>query len=194
MQVMRTVPRTLSASWNLYSTIFNPLIVLAVSIMLIIVNSDSKSPLYLFPLTFLAANSLTCAVFWAIRLTMHRRRSWYPSLFAVGYAARVLGWLGFLTLIALALGILLRQTSRVGQFPLGLDWKFWIFWGWAVLEAVHHHIYKLTFGSRDTLQYVVEGSNWNRIRKPIGGAIGIQLRKLRRRSSVAAWRRKRGGA
>jgi hypothetical protein len=169
-----------SASWNLYSTFVNPLIVFAVSILLIVVKSENRSLLYLLPLAFLAANSLICAIFWAIRLS-RCRRPWFPILLAVGYVARILGWFGFLALIALALSILLRQPWWRREFPLGTDWKFWIFWTWAFLEAIHHHFYKLTFGSHDTLQNIVEGRKWNRLREPLGGAIGIQLRKLRQR-------------
>jgi hypothetical protein len=171
---------TLPRSWNLYSAFVNPLVVLAVSILLITTKSDSKSLPYLFPLVFLATNSLLCAVFWALRLSHRRYRPGYGILLVIGYIGRALGWIGILTLTALALGIVLSHNSWSGRLAGELDWKFWAFWGWAILEAVHHHVYKLQFGARDTLQYIVAGRNWSRAREPLGGAIGIHMRKLKR--------------
>jgi hypothetical protein len=75
-------------------------------------------------------------------------------------------------------------VQLIGEDILDFRWdiKFLIFWGWAMLEIIHHHYYKLTFGTRDTLQYVLENCSWSDIRKPIGGAIGIQLKKVRFRN------------
>jgi len=61
------------------------------------------------------------------------------------------------------------------------DSKYWIFYGWAFVEGVHHYLYKLSFGKKDTLKYVVESRNLIHINRPLGGAIGIQLKKLRAR-------------
>jgi hypothetical protein len=171
----------LPVTWNARSTLINPVVVFAVSVLLMYTKHQEESALYLTPIGFLAINSVACFSFWALRLARNRSGLRRSCAFAVGYASRFIGWLGFLALLALLLGAILGRTVERSELSMDTDPKFWIFWGWAMFEAVHHHIYKLTFGFRDTLQYVVEGGNWNQLARPLGGAIGVQLRRLRRR-------------
>jgi hypothetical protein len=172
-----------NASWNIRSALINPLVVFCVSAAIIGISIGEKGLLFIVPLVVLAANSMAVFVFWCLRLSQaggHRQSS---GVLVVGYAAYVVGCAGLLALIALLLATLSNAPATEETPQFRPDLKFWIFWGWAMIEGIHHYIYKLKFGRRDTLQHIIEGRGWSHAGGPVGGAIGIQLRKLRRREA-----------
>jgi hypothetical protein len=169
-------------SWDLRSALVNPLVVFSVSIGILCVSIHEKGVLYVLPLAVLAVNSLLSFAFWTVRLSpvFGSRR---PSLVRmVGVGAAAVGWGGLLTLIVLSFWIVSGGGAATGKPGFSPDGKFWIFWSWAMVEGIHHYIYKLTFGRWDTLQHVIENADWRHAGKPLGGAVGVQLRKLGRRA------------
>jgi hypothetical protein len=61
----------------------------------------------------------------------------------------------------------------------------WFFWGVIAAQGVQHYLYKMTSsspGGKDGLFEMIEGKqpiNWY---KPLGGSIGVELRRLNRHS------------
>lgn len=61
----------------------------------------------------------------------------------------------------------------------------WFFWGVIAAQGVQHYLYKMTSsspGGKDGLVEMIEGKqpiNWY---KPLGGSIGVELRRLNRHS------------
>jgi hypothetical protein len=116
-------------------------------------------------------------IFWSSRLLKgpHRERA---SVIRLGDVIHAIGVVTFLSLI-LATLVKIIELPRLGLFSLPASPRYWIFTFWAVLEGLQHFIYKLSFGRRDTLGYVLT-QGWTKSWKiPLGGAIGIQLRRLR---------------
>jgi hypothetical protein len=155
----------------------NPVVVLAVATLVIALNGQRKNSLYLLPLVVLGGNSISCLVFWALRLMRQRAGSWFIAVLTAGYLSQIFGYIALIALIVV-IGIVVIQPTHSGTLGLRADPKFWVLWCWATLEILHHHVYKLILGSHDTLQYVLENGRLSEARRPLGGAIGVQLRKL----------------
>ena len=170
------------ASWNVWSGLTYPPVVFLASVSIIWVNlARGKELWYIFPLGVLAVISLSAFVFWCFRL-LWTRSDRETSLLFVGYASYAIGGLSLFALIVVSLAGVSETT------PLGIwapdfapDRKYWVFLSWALLEGMHHYLYKLSFGRSDTLSHLVRTRKWSYAGKPLGGAIGVQLRKLRRR-------------
>lgn len=128
----------------------------------------------------LAVNAAASLLFWTLRLRIRRDGSRIGTVLAVGLLARVLGLAG-LAILGVLLVAMIGWPSWLSERGLWPEPRFWIFWGWAVLEIVQAHVYKLTLGTRDTLEHVLRGGHWAEADKPLRGAIGQQLRKLRQR-------------
>jgi hypothetical protein len=79
--------------------------------------------------------------------------------------------------------VFLGSGVRGWQYNFLTDLKYWIFTGWAFFEGTHSYLYKLSFGKRDSLQYIVETLSFGHLFRPLGGAVGVELRKLKRRQT-----------
>lgn len=162
--------------WNKYAQTY-PLIVFCSCIFLFLVQISRQNWMYLAPITVLGINSGSAFVFWTFRLRVPRKDS--PLfLLGMGYITQILGLLGLVTLLTIP-AIVLIAPHWLARFNDGLSGVFWLMWGFAIVELVHSHLYKLTHG-RYTLEHVLVEHRWNEIAKPLGGAIGQQIQKLRR--------------
>ena len=136
-------------------------------------------------LVLLAVNAGFTLMFWTCRLQRVRSEAWQARVLTIGKAARLVAVASLVALAAvalLALGILPR--AAVGAPPV--DATLWILWLWTVLELVHGHLYRLTFGQSGTLEHAVRLRTREAILEPVGGAIGRQTRKLSRpRAGIA---------
>lgn len=162
--------------WNKYAQSY-PLVVFCSCIFLFFLNLSRQNWMYLVPVAVLGINSASTFVFWTLRLRVLRRDR-RRSLLAVGYIAQMMGVLGFGTLLTVP-AIVLVAPHWLARFNDGLSVVFWLMWGFALVELVHSHLYKLTYG-RYTLEHVVVQHRWNEWEKPLGGAIGQQIQKIRR--------------
>ncbi len=155
------------------------LTVFAICVGLIIANESSESnAARLFPLIIVAINAIVCLGFWIVRLNTLRGSVLRSQVALAGFLAMGIGYVGLLSLIA-ALGILIVKPIGFQNFYLSVDPLFYILCGWAVLELIHHHVYKLIYGKHDTLEYIIRSGHWQSIKAPLGGAIGVQVRKIR---------------
>ena len=168
-------------SWNIRSGLIHPLVVFLVSVLIIWVNlARGKELLYIFPLGVLAVLSLSAFVFWLFRLLWIRNNR-KASLLVVGLATYTVGGLSLSALIVvLVAGVLDTLPFRILTPDFTPDRNYRIFVAWAFLEGIHHYLYKLSYCRSDTLAYVITTRNWSYAAKPLGGAIGVQLRRLRR--------------
>ena len=154
------------------------LVVFTICIGLIIVNGLNKNNVArLFPLVIVAVNAIVCLSFWIVRLNTLRNGLFGKQAAFVGLLAIGIGHVGLLTLIT-ALCALNLKPSLFQSFHLRFDPLFYIFCAWAILELVHHHVYKLIYGKYDTLEYLIRSGHWRNIKAPLGGAIGVQVRKM----------------
>jgi hypothetical protein len=167
------------APWNARSARWNPLVVFIVCVVLVVLSCQRQRWLYVFPTAILGINSGLSFVFWTFRLSRNRGDSWRSVVISIGSVSRVFGLVSLLALVAM-FAVLVMTPRWVTEYVDGPTAKFWLLWGWAVLELIHSHVYKLTLGSRDTLEYVLHGRRWTEAGRPLGGAIGQQLEKLRR--------------
>ncbi|MBC8426576.1 hypothetical protein H8E07_20870 [bacterium] len=169
-------------SWNLSSTRINPTVVGLVCATLAVLNGLEQKWHYVLPLALLAINAGLALAFWSWRLKKRRGRRWRTVAVSLGLVSRAAAVTSLVTLVA-ALVVVAASPDRARAYADGLDAKFWVLWSWAVLEAVHGHVYKLKFGRRNTLEDVLSNRRWREAGAPLGGAIGEQLRKLRHRHS-----------
>lgn len=162
--------------WNKYAQTY-PLVVFCSCIFLVFVQISRQNWMNLMPITVLGINSGSVFVFWMFRLNVLRKDRRLPLL-GVGYITQILGVLGLVTLLTI-FAIVLIAPHWLARFNNGLSVVFWLMWGFALVELVHNHLYKLTYG-RYTLEHVLVEHRWNEIAKPLGGAIGQQIQKIRR--------------
>lgn len=101
-----------------------------------------------------------------------KKRVIFTGLLAAGF-----GYIGLLTL-TVALGVICLKPDLLQDFRLEVDALFYILCAWAILEFIHHHVYKLTYGRYDTLEYIIRSGRWQNVKAPLGGAIGVQFRKI----------------
>ena len=154
------------------------LIVLAICVGLIVVNgSDKGNVARLFPLVIVAINAIVCLLFWIVRLNPLRNGLFGKQAAFVGLLAIGIGHVGLFTLV-IALCALNLKPSLFQGFHLRFDPLFYILCAWAILELVHHHVYKLIYGKYDSLEYLIQSGHWRNIEAPLGGAIGVQVRKM----------------
>jgi hypothetical protein len=85
-----------------------------------------------------------------------------------------------LLLLFLATIVKILNLPHLGVLSLTTSSRYWVFTAWAIIEGLQHFLYKLSFGQRDTLGYVLSQGWATTWRIPLGGAIGVQLRRLRR--------------
>jgi len=167
-------------SWNLSSTRINPAVVFLVCATLAVLNGLQLRWAYVLPLALLAVNAGFTFAFWSWRLKKRRGERWRSVTLSLGLASRIAAFANLVILVA-AIAVVAAPPDWARAHIDGLDTKFWLLWSWAVLEAVHGHVYKLKFGGRNTLEDVLTDRRWSEAGAPLGGAIGGQLRKLRRR-------------
>ncbi len=161
--------------WNKYAQTY-PLIVLCSCIFLFLVQISRRNWMHLIPITVLGINSGSAFVFWTFRLSISRKdRPLF--LLGIGYITQILGVLGLVTLLTI-LAVVFIASHWLARFNDGLSVVFWLMWGFALVELVHNHLYKLTHG-RYTLERVLVEQRWDEIAKPFGGAIGQQIQKIR---------------
>ena len=154
------------------------LVVLTICVGLIIVNGLNKSNVArLLPLAIVAINAIVCLLFWIVRLNALKSSSTKKQVVLVGFIAMGIGYVGLLTLIVV-LSTLNLKPSLLQGFYSRFDPLFYILCAWAMLELIHHHVYKLIYGEHDTLEYLIKSGHWRNIRAPLGGAIGVQVRKM----------------
>jgi hypothetical protein len=175
-------------SWNLASTRINPLIVFLVCASLAVLNGLKQRWQYVLPLTLLAINAGFSFAFWSWRLKKRQGKRWLEVALALGLASRVVAIVSILVL-AVALGAAVATPGWAEAQVGKLDVKYWVLWVWAVLEVVHSHVYRLTLGTRNTLEDVVANRRWSEVGAPLGGAIGKQLHKLHQRQTRSDCRR-----
>ncbi len=161
-------------SWNKYAQTY-PLVVFFSCTFLFRLQMSRQNWMHLVPITVLGINSGLAFIFWTIRLKAPGREKRLPLL-AAGYISRAAGGAGLLALLA-APAVFLIAPHWLARSSDGLSVGFWMMWGFALTELVHNHLYKLTFG-RNTLERIIVGHRWNEISKPLGGAIGQQIRKI----------------
>ncbi len=165
--------------WNTYAQTY-PLIVFCSCVFIFGVQFSRQNWLHLVPITVLGISSGAAFVFWTFRLRDPQKER-RLRLLGIGHVAQILGALGLLTLLAL-LAVILVAPDWFARFQDGLSGAFWLIWGFALFEGVHNHVYKLTYG-RYTLERVVVEQRWDECAKPLGGAIGQQIQKIRRGSA-----------
>ena len=154
------------------------LVVFTICVGLIIVNGLNKSNVArLLPLAIVAVNAIVCLSFWIVRLNALRSNSLEKQVIFVGFLAMGVGYVGLLTLIVV-LSTLNLKPSLLQGFYSRFDPLFYILCAWAILELVHHHVYKLIYGKYDTLEYLIRSGHWRNVKAPLGGAIGVQVRKM----------------
>lgn len=166
--------------WNVYSAILNPLVTLLASTLILYLHVSREMTLIsLLPLVVLAVGSLGALIFWCCRLLMGSVAR-TVLLLRIGALVHAVGIAAFAFLVLVTcIGIMGPTVMGVPlQIPTGS--KHWVFVIWASLESSQHYLYKLSFGRVDTLGHVIRQGGMEAWRLPRGGAIGIQLRKLRR--------------
>ncbi len=168
--------RKTSIPWNKYAQTY-PLIVFFACVFLLFVQVSRQNWMHLIPITVLGINSGSTLIFWTFRLQISRRHR--IPLLVIGYIAQILAVLGLIILLTI-LAIVLINPQWIKYFDHELSVVFWLMWGFALVELVHNHIYKLTYG-RYTLEQVLVGHRWNEITAPLGGAIGQQIQNIRRK-------------
>jgi hypothetical protein len=178
----------MSKSWNLVSTRINPLVVFLACASLTLLNGLKQRWDYVLPLVLLAVNAGFSFAFWSWRLKKLQGMRWLTVALVLGRASRVVAIVSILVLAAALAAAVASPTWAVVHVGK-LDAKFWVLWVWAVIEVVHGHVYKLTFGMRNTLEEALFNRRWSEARAPLGGAIGEQLRKLRHRHAGSVCRR-----
>jgi len=177
----------MSKSWNLASTRINPFVVFLVCASLAVLDGLKQRWYYILPLALLAVNAGFSFTFWSWRLKKLQDIRWLTVALVLGRASRVVALVSIFVLATAPAAAVASPTwaeVHVGK----LDAKFWVLWVWAVLEVVHGHVYKLTFG-RNSLEEVLFNRRWSEALAPLGGAIGQQLRKLRHRHAGTICRR-----
>ncbi len=158
--------------WNKYAQTY-PLVVFFSCTFLFRLQMSRQNWMHLVPITVLGINSGLAFIFWTIRLKARGERSDYHCLLRIhkprSWWCRAPGFAG-------STGCFLIAPHWLARSSDGLSVGFWMMWGFALTELVHNHLYKLTFG-RNTLERIIVGHRWNEISKPLGGAIGQQIRK-----------------
>ncbi len=165
-------------SWNRRSARWNPFFVSLVCAALIVLNYRRERWLYIFPLVVLGSHATSAFVFWMIRLSKTRSEAWRKAVISFGVVSQVFGFAGLASLVVMLIDLIImpgRLSERFGE-P---DGKFWVLWAWTAIEIIHAHVYKITFGKRDTLEYVLRERCWADAAWPLGGAIGRQISKVR---------------
>ena len=166
---------------NIISAVVNPLVTLLASILILYVQiSRGFSPLGMLPVAVLAVTSLGALAFWSMRLglepTAHR-----DLLIALATGIHALGIAAF-AVVVFSIPVVVLGPRSLG-IPLSAPSNsshHWILVAWAAIETVQHFVYKLSFGRRDTLAYILCSRAQADWRRPLGGSVGLQVRKLRR--------------
>ena len=113
-----------------------------------------------------------------MRIIFIKHYSIFKYIKTIGIIASWVGYSGLFILVS-TIFMMTTKTDLLVEFDNKLSLTFIFFLTWGFFELIHHHVYKLFYGKYDTLEYIVKSGNWTDSKKPIGGAIGIQVKKLR---------------
>lgn len=111
------------------------------------------------------------------RLVMQFRLRVFRAIYALGRVT---------TLLIVLMGAIRLPPAALPDeafFRLADDFGFWLFQSIAIAQGLHHFFYKFTSGSRlrsdGLLDQIGKGKpiDW---KSPIGGSIGLELRRMRR--------------
>ena len=160
------------------SGIIAQIVVLAICMGLIISNrlNDGNAG-RLLPLAIVGLNAVFCFFFWKVRLKNLRSGSRGKLVVTVGFLAMGTAYTGLLLLVILLVSLSLKP-DLLRELGVNAEPGLYLLCVWAILEIIHHHISKLLYGKRDTLEYIIRAGHWQDLRAPLGGAIGVQIRKL----------------
>ena len=134
----------------------------------------------LLPATLVAVNAVACLLFWIVRLNALNGSTAPLRPRLIGYWAMGIGYVELLILGVTLTGVAIQPEA----FSRSTDPLFYVLCVWAMLELIHHHVYKLVYGKHDTLAYLIRSGHWHRATTPLGGAIGVQVRKIGSRLSA----------
>jgi hypothetical protein len=132
------------------------------------------------PIWIILVNALFCSAFWIIRTKVRPAKYSRRTMGVVALLSSLMGASGSI-IIASVLVVLFVQPKWFRETTPVIQIQVVGFWILAGLELIHNHAYKLTSGKRDTLSYVLSTGNWSALGRPLTGAIGIQIKKIRKR-------------
>ncbi|MCK5131002.1 MAG: hypothetical protein KAR40_02490 [Candidatus Sabulitectum sp.] len=169
-------------SWDLASGIVAPAVVVGISVMVLLPRALARGEsLYALPLVLLIVIAATALMFWLIRLSFVNSQGSKRPLMKLGLLLYSIGLTSTIGLLVITTGKLLNHVLRLHPlFHYETDTVYWIISVWTLLEGTHHYAYKLMYGRRDALAGMLMDGGLIDLRRPIGGAIGIQLLRMRR--------------
>ena len=178
---LNVIMRWRSVSWDLASGIVAPAVVVGISVIVLLPRALARSEaLYALPFVLLVAIAATALMFWLIRLSLLHSPALKRLVLKLGFLLYCIGLTCTIGLMALTTGKLLTHFLPLHPlFDYGTDKVYWIISVWTLLEGIHHYFYKLTYGRRDALADMVMDGGSIDLRRPTGGAIGIQLLRMR---------------
>ena len=96
-----------------------------------------------------------------------------------------------LSVMILVLVSMLKLISDLVPFDIfkyKTDKIYWLISIWALIELIHHFFYKLIHDKKHSLIEIINEERYKDLTLPLGGAIGIALKKLKnfRQSSKGA--------
>jgi len=176
------IMRWRSVSWDLASGIVAPAVVVGISAIVLLPRALARGDsLYALPLVLLIVVEATALMFWLIRLSLLHSQGSKRLVLKLGFLLYSIGLTFTIGMMVITAGKLLNHVLPLHPlFDYDTDKVYWIISIWALLEGIHHYCYKLMYGRRNALADMLMDGGSVDLRRPIGGAIGIQLLRMRR--------------
>ncbi len=154
-------------NWNVYSAIVAPFLIIIVCFFILLPNASKKGEgFYSLPIYLLIIIASSSLLFWIFRISFMKNKQIKKVTLYIGFLSFIIGFsatifLLFLSLLKLFFPITLLST----KFEYQTDFTYWLVSLWSIIEGIHHYIYRLLYT--------------NKTSKNFGGAIGIQIYKLK---------------
>jgi hypothetical protein len=166
-------------TWNFYSGIVAPILVLiAVLLLLIFSVNQPFFSLYFFPFILLGIVMIKVLIFWTTYMLYIRKKISKRIVIKLGKSSIKLGRMLLIILIIMTFLKLISYFAPLDLFEYKVDNNYWLISIWTFIEIIHHYTYKLIHDRKKAFFEIVNNGDFNDLTLPFGGAIGIAVKKL----------------
>ena len=156
-------------NWNVYSAIVAPPLIIIVCFTILLPNANTKSEgFYSLPIYLLIIIASSSLLFWIFKISFMKKKQMKKLTLYIGFLSFTIGLSATILLVFLSLFKLFFPTTLLStKFEYQTDFTYWLVSLWSIIEGIHHYIYRLLYTNNTSQNF--------------GGAIGIQLHKLKQK-------------
>lgn len=161
-------------TWNFLSALISPILnILAVVVIIHFTNFNYNSFLYFLPVIIFICSMFSVSLFWFLYFYYVKKKIKRKLVISFGNIVLISNRIFLLVLL---LTVLLKVFS---VFSVYADRLYWLVFSYTFIELIHHSVYKLVYGEKNSLFSLLSKKTHKDFSLPYSGAIGLAIERLK---------------